>query len=158
MSQKPVTSIDVTYNVSLITLDNLPNDIKIIADIFNAIAKEGISIDMVSKSPALKGNTTISFSLLYDDLVKAMSSLNKFNNQINNLSIQIDSFNTKFCIFGKNMKNIPGVAARLFTVLASEGIEVKLVTTSESDISCLIDEKDADKAAESVKREFSLND
>lgn len=158
MSQKPVTSIDVTYNVSLITLDNLPNDIKIISDIFNAIAEEGISIDMVNKSPALKGNTTISFSLLYDDLVKTMSSINKFKKQINNLSIQIDSFNTKFCIFGKNMKDIPGVAARLFTVLANEGIELKLVTTSESDISCLIDEKDADKATESVKKEFSLYD
>ncbi|WP_010252128.1 ACT domain-containing protein [Acetivibrio cellulolyticus] len=158
MSQKPVTSIDVTYNVSLITLDNLPNDIKLISEIFTSIANEGISIDMVSKSPSVKGNTTISFSLLYDDLVKAMSSLNKFNEHVHNLSIEIDSFNTKFCIFGKNMKDIPGVAARLFTVLASEGIEVKLVTTSESDISCLIDEKDADKACESVKKEFSLEE
>ncbi|OPZ94047.1 MAG: Aspartokinase [Firmicutes bacterium ADurb.Bin419] len=157
MSQKPVTSIDVTYNVSLITLNNLPNNIKLISEIFTSIANEGISIDMVSKSAALRGNTTISFSLLYDDLVKAMSSINKFKDQIGNLSIEIDSFNTKFCIFGKNMKDIPGVAARLFTVLAGEGIEVKLVTTSESDISCLIDEKDADKACESVKKEFNLD-
>lgn len=156
MSQKPVTSIDVTYNVSLITLNNLTNNIKLISEVFTSIADEGISIDMVSKSPSVKGNTTVSFSLLYDDLVTAMGCLNKFNEHVHNLSIEIDSFNTKFCIFGKNMKEIPGVAARLFTVLAREGIEVKLVTTSESDISCLIDEKDTDKAIDSVKNEFSL--
>ena len=156
MSQKPVTSIDVTYNVSLITLNNLPNSIKLISEVFNSIADEGISIDMVSKSPSVKGNTTVSFSLLYDDLVKAMSCLNKLSEHVHNLSKEIDSFNTKFCIFGKNMKDIPGVAARLFTVLSREGIEVKLVTTSESDISCLIDEKDTDKAIDSVKSEFSL--
>lgn len=156
MSQKPVTSIDVTYNVSLITLNNLTNNINLISEVFTSIANEGISIDMVSKSPSVKSNTAVSFSLLYDDLVKAMSCLNKFNEHVNNLSIEIDSFNTKFCIFGKNMKEIPGVAARLFTVLAKEGIEVKLVTTSESDISCLIDEKDTDKAIDSVKTVFSL--
>lgn len=158
MSQKPVTSLDFTYNVSLITLNNLPNNIKLISEIFTSIANEGISIDMVSKSATFRGNTTVSFSLLYDDLVKAMSSINKFKDQLGNLSIEIDSFNTKFCVFGKNMKDIPGVAARLFTVLASEGIEVKLVTTSESDISCLIDEKDADKACEAVKKEFELEE
>lgn len=156
MSQRPVTSIDVTYNVSLITLNNLPNNIKLISEVFTSIADEGISIDMVSKSPSVKGNTTVSFSLLYDDLVKAMSCLNKLSEHVHNFSKEIDSFNTKFCIFGKNMKDIPGVAARLFTVLAREGIEVKLVTTSESDISCLIDEKDTDKAIDSVKSEFSL--
>ncbi len=156
MSQKPVTSIDVTYNISLITLNNFPNNIKLISEVFTSIADEGISIDMVSKSPSVKGNTTVSFSLLYEDLVKAMSCLNKLSEHVQNFSKEIDSFNTKFCIFGKNMKDIPGVAARLFTVLAREGIEVKLVTTSESDISCLIDEKDTDKAIDFVKSEFSL--
>ncbi|NLL06089.1 MAG: ACT domain-containing protein [Clostridiaceae bacterium] len=156
MSQKPVTSIDVTYNVSLITLNNFPNNIKLISEVFTSIADEGISIDMVSKSPSVKGNTTVSFSLLYDDLVNAMSRLNKLSEKVSNFSKEIDSFNTKFCVFGKNMKDIPGVAARLFSVLAKEGIEVKLVTTSESDISCLIDEKDTDKAIECVKKEFSL--
>jgi len=156
MSQKPVTSIDVTYNVSLITLNNLPNKIKLISEVFASISDEGISIDMISKSPSVKGHTTVSFSLLYDDLVKTMSCLNQFNEHVHNLSLEIDSFNTKFCIFGRNMKEIPGVATRLFSVLAKEGIEVKLVTTSESDISCLIHEKDTDKAIDCVKKEFSL--
>lgn len=156
MSQKPVTSLDVTYNVSLVTLNNLPNNIKLISEVFTSIANEGISIDMISKSPSVKGNTTVSFSLLYDDLVKAMSCLNKFNEKASKFSLEIDSFNTKFCVFGKNMKDIPGVAARLFNALAKEDIEIKLVTTSESDISCLIDEKDTDKAIACVKKEFDL--
>jgi aspartokinase len=52
------------------------------------------------------------------------------------------------------MKNIPGVAARLYTLLAENDVEIKLVTTSEVDISYLVYEKDVDKALDAIKKEF----
>jgi aspartokinase len=55
------------------------------------------------------------------------------------------------------MRNIPGVAARLFTLLAEAGIEIKLVTTSEIDISYLIYEKDVDRALEAIRKEYGLS-
>jgi aspartokinase len=54
------------------------------------------------------------------------------------------------------MKNIPGVAARLFTLLANNGIEIKLVTTSEVDISYLIYDKDVDRAIAAIKSEYGI--
>jgi aspartokinase len=156
MSKYPVTNIYAIYNVALVTVDHLPIDLKIISDIFNSIANEKINIDMISQAPPYRGSINLSFSIPLDDLVKAITALNKFKKSIPTLNIEVDADNTKLIVFGEHMKNLPGVAAKLFTILASNGIEVKLITTSEVDISYLIYEKDVDKAIEAIKQEFKI--
>lgn len=156
MSRKPVTSITTVYNVALVTVDNLPNDMNLISNIFSKIASEKINIDMISQAPPYKGKISISFSLPAENIVKVISLLNSFKTSVPNLRIEIDSDNTKITVFGEAMKNIPGVAAQLFTLLALNGIEVKLVTTSEVEISYLIYEKDIDKAILAIKHEFNI--
>lgn len=157
MSSSPVTNITAMFNVALVTVDNLPNNIKLISDIFNTIAEEKINIDMISQAPPYRGSVNISFSLPSDDLIRAISALNKFKKSVPDLRIEVDADNTKLSVFGEEMKNIPGVAAKLFTLLANIGIEIKLVTTSEVDISYLIYEKDVDKAIDAIKKEYSLS-
>lgn len=156
MSDSPVTNITATYNVALVTVDNLPNDMSLISDIFNSIAEEGINIDMISQAPPYRGTINISFSIPSDDLVKAISALNKYKKKVPDLMVEVDANNTKLSVYGESMKNLPGVAARLFTLLANNGIEVKLVTTSEVDISYLIYDKDIDRAIEAIKKEYGL--
>ena len=156
MEQSPVTGIIVTYNVALITVDNLPSKMDLISSIFNTIASQQINIDMISQSPTYKGSINISFSLPSDDLVKAISSLNSFKKEVPNLHVEVEANNAKLNVYGEDMKNVPGVAARLYTLLAGNDIEIKLVTTSEVDISYLIAEKDIDRAIESIKTEYSL--
>lgn len=156
MSKSPVTSINVTYNVALITVDNLPNDILLISNIFNKIAEQNINIDLISQAPPYRGNINLSFTIPAEDIVKAISGLNTFKKDVPGMRIEVDSDNTKLAIYGEDMKNTPGIAARLFSALAKEGIEIKLVTTSEVDVSYLIFEKDVDRAILSIKREFGL--
>ncbi|HEX2947290.1 MAG TPA: ACT domain-containing protein [Clostridia bacterium] len=158
MSAKPVSSINVTYNVALVTIDKLPNDTKLISELFSVIASRDINIDMISQAPPFRGNINISFSLPANDLVNALSALNDFKRNAKDLRIEIDADNTKLQVFGEGMKNIPGVAARLFTILAQEGVEIKLVTTSETDISYLIYEKDVDKAINAIRKEYDIPD
>lgn len=156
MSGNPVTNISAIYNVALITVDNLPIDMKLISDIFNTIATQKINIDMISQAPPYRGNINLSFSLPSDDLVKAISALNMYKKLIPDLHIEVDADNTKLTVYGEHMKNLPGVAAKLFTILAGNGIEVKLVTTSEVEISYLIYEKDVDKAIDAIKQEYKI--
>ncbi len=111
---------------------------------------------MISQAPPYKGAISLSFSLPSEDLVKAITELNKFKKDVPSLAIEVDAENTKISVFGKKMRDLPGVAAKLFTVLAAGGIEIKLVTTSEVDISYLIYDKDVDKAIESIKNEFNI--
>ncbi|MCX7920667.1 MAG: ACT domain-containing protein [Clostridia bacterium] len=156
MAQKPITKISVAYNVALVTVDNLPNNMKLISDIFNTIAEQKVNIDMISQAPPYRGSINISFSLPSEDLVKTIAALNKFKKDVPNLRIEVDANNTKLSVYGEEMKNIPGVAANLFTLLAQNGIEIKLVTTSEVDISYLIYDKDVDKAIESIKLTYDI--
>ena len=156
MSEKPVSKISITYNVALVTIDKLPNNTKIISELFNTIAQRKINIDMISQAPPFRGSISISFSLPSEDLVDALSALNEFKRNAKDLRIEIDADNTKLQVFGEGMRNLPGVAARLFTLLANEGVEIKLVTTSEVDISYLIYEKDVDKAISAIKYEYEI--
>ena len=156
MSDKPITKINITYNVALVTIENIPNNTRLVSDIFNTIAQQNINIDMISQAPPFRGSISISFSLPSDDLVKALSALNKFKKSIKDLQIEIDADNTKLQVYGEAMRDIPGVAAGLFTVLASEDLEIKLVTTSEVDISYLIYEKDVDKALNAIKKKYEI--
>jgi aspartate kinase len=156
MANNPVTSISTIYNVALVSVDNLPNDMNVISNIFRKIADEKINIDMISQAPPYKGKFNISFSLPVKDITKVIGLLNSFKNEIPNLRIEIDSDNAKVTVFGEAMKNIPGVAAQLFTLLAVNVIEVKLICTSEVEISYLIYEKDIDKAIFAIKKEFKL--
>jgi aspartokinase len=156
MYNEAVTDIAVTYNVALVTVDNLPNNMKLISDIFNAIAGEGIVIDMISQAPPYHGSINLSFSLSSDNLVKAITALNEFKKKIPGLAVEVDATNTKLTVCGARMKNLPGVAAKLFTLLAEKGIEIKLVTTSETDISYLIFDRDVDAAIEAIKSEYGL--
>lgn len=157
MNEKPVSNVNVTYNVALVTIDKLPNDPRLISDIFNAIAQRNINIDMITQAPPYKGSISVSFSIPSDDLVIALSTVNTFKNMVKDLRIEVDAGNTKLQVYGEGMRNLPGVAARLFTVLADEGVEIKLVTTSEVDISCLIYEKDVDRAVSAITKEYGLN-
>lgn len=154
--EKILTDISVIYNVALLTIDNLPNDMQLVSDIFTSIARQHINIDMISQAPPYRGVVNLSFTITSDDLVKAISTLNSFKKKVPGLKIEVDADNTKLSVYGEGMRNIPGVAARLFTLLASSGIEIKLVTTSEVDISYLIYEKDVDQAIHSIRKEFGL--
>ncbi|MGI6778664.1 MAG: ACT domain-containing protein [Acetivibrionales bacterium] len=156
MSEKAVTNITTTYNVALVTVDNLPNNMGLISQIFNTIAEQNINVDMISQAPPYRGTINLSFSLPSQDLVKAISSLNKFKKQVPELLVEVDADNTKLSVYGEGMKNLPGVAAKLFTLLANNGIEVKLVTTSEVDISYLIYDKDVDRAIDAIKTKFDI--
>lgn len=152
----PVTNIATAFNVALITVDNLPGSMKVVSDIFNSIAKNNINVDMICQSPPYRGSYSLSFTISSDDLVNAISILNQFRADIPQLKVGIDADNTKISVYGESMRNIPGVAARLFTILYTNGVEVKLVTTSEVSISYLVNEKDVSKAIIAIKDEYSL--
>ncbi len=156
MSNKSVTSMSTLYNVALVSVDNLPNDMTVISDIFGKIAEEKINIDMISQSPPYNGKLNISFSMPADNIAKVIALLNTYKKTVPNLRVSIDSDSTKISVFGEAMKETPGVAAMLFKLLAENDIEVKLITTSEVDISFLIYDKDTDKTTAALKKEFLL--
>jgi len=156
MTNKKATNFTVISDVALITLDKLPNNTGVISEIFKAVAKENINVDMITQTPSYSGVISISFSIPTGDLSRAIGALAKFKKDIPQLRLDIDSNNTKISVYDEKMRELPGIAAKLFTILADNGIDIKLITTSETDISFLISGKDEVKTTESLEKEFNV--
>ncbi len=148
----------VTYDKdqAKITIQSVPDRPGIASVIFNEIAKENINVDMIIQSASLKGLTDVSFTIAGTDLQKALPAIKVIAKRIKAKGVASSKGIAKVSIVGVGMRSHPGVAARMFSCLAKERINIGMISTSEIKISCAIDGKDVQKAVKSLHREFGL--
>ncbi len=151
-----ITKITACEDVALITLRNTPADMKFIADVFKTIAGKGINVDMISQTAPLGGRINLSFSVCGEDLGGILELFAVLRNDNPELKSDISSGNCKISISGDAMRDMPGVAAGTFDIIAGLGVDVRLVTTSEIDISILISKADFDSVYDKLKKAFNL--
>lgn len=138
----------VTYcrNVALVTLRNVPGEIGIIGDILTTIADNGINVDMISQTAPQGHTISVAFSISMDDMGILMPIVNGMKQKYQELNMELSVGMTKLSFFDEGMVNTPGVAAKVFTMLAEGNIQVNMITTSTLDISILIPAHDEDAA------------
>lgn len=156
MNKNVITDIFIKEDVSLITLFNVPNKASILSDVFSAFSEKEINIDIISQTAPYKNLTNISFTIQNDTQIIEIEAIAKIKNRIDNLRTEINMNNCKITIYGEKMKEMHGVAANLFKILSEADIEVKLITTSEIEISILVDGHISNKAVETLKSYFGL--
>lgn len=108
---------------------------------------------MISQTSPINGMVNVSFTMPKDDINECMSIIKNFAEPQN---VYIDKDITKFSVVGIGMKTTSGVAAKMFRLFSGNGINVKMITTSEIRITCAIKQEDKQKAIELVAREFNL--
>ncbi len=148
----------VTYdkNQAKITIQSVPDRPGIAAAIFSEIAKKNINVDMIIQSASLKGLTDVSFTIAGADLGKALPAIKEIAKRIKAKGVASSKEVAKVSIVGVGMGSHPGVAARMFSCLAKEGINIEMISTSEIKISCVIGEKEVKRAVRSLHKEFGL--
>ncbi len=137
-------AINVYEDITLVILQNIPAEISFVAQVFEKIAEMGVDVDMISLSPAQSSQTSLSFTIHDDDLVKILSYTSKLNDD--NIKVIVSSGNCKISIDDEEMENCPGVAAKVFGIAAKAKTDIRLITTSESQISLLVTKSDLDAA------------
>ncbi len=137
--------ITISNDVAMVTIYSILNTSENLVAILNEIAKLDINIDMISKSAPIKDKFNLSFSLAQRDLDKIITAIKSLKNILPFISTEINGYNSKITFKSDKMKNESGVAASIFSLLLRQGIEVKMITTAETEISCLVDEKDIHK-------------
>jgi len=155
--EEPVVS-GVVYDKNQVKLSitDVPDRPGIAAKIFGALAKENINVDMIIQSAARGKNNDISFTVSRDDLRKCLPILKKVKNELNASDVIYDDKVAKVSIIGVGMKTHPGVAAKMFRVLAKEKINIEMISTSEIKISCVIRENEVEKAVKTLHFAFDL--
>ena len=153
---KPVAGVAADSSQVRILLSNLPDIPGTAAKLFGALAKNNISVDMIIQSLANNGTNSIAFTIAADDLEDAMNILKSEKETIQAAEILTDDDIAKVSIVGAGMVDRPGIAADMFRYLAEKNINIKMISTSEIKISCLVEKKNANDAIKSLCKEFGL--
>jgi aspartate kinase len=150
----------VTYDKdqAKITIIHVSDQPGIAAKLFNPLADEGILVDMIVQNVSTEGYTDMTFTVPRTDFKKAIRITQDVANELGAKAVTSDDKIAKVSLVGVGMKTHSGIASRMFSVLAMEGINIMMISTSEIKISCVIDEKFTELAVRALHDEFGLGD
>jgi len=151
-----VSGVTVNRNEAKITLCDVPDKPGIAAKIFKMIAQNNINIDMIIQNVSRTGYTDISFTVLQRDLSKTMKVAKKVADKIGAGIVTFNDNIAKISVVGIGMRSHSGIAAKMFSSLARNKINIDMISTSEIKISCVINRKQATKAVRAIHKEFGL--
>ncbi len=157
MESVVVSGVTCDKNEARITLKKVPDQPGISAKIFTPLADANIMVDMIIQNTRSHGETDLTFTVTKDDFKRAMEISKKVAEEIGASEILTADHIAKVSVIGLGMKSNSGVAATMFTALASENINIRLISTSEIRISCVIEEKYAELAVRVLHTAFGLD-
>ena len=145
------TIITTLSDITLVTLQNCPAGLTSIAKIFQKICDLGVNVDMISLAPTHGAYTTISFTINDEDLGKILKFTSAlYDNQ--DIKTIVSSGNYKISVYDERMKNTPGVAAKVLISAADVNPDIRLISTSDVEISLLVTAADFEQTLESIQQ------
>lgn len=154
---KIIKSVTVTDDVTLVVLSKTPTDIVFVAKVFEALSDADVNVDMISQSPVAGNTSSLSFTIAGESLTPTLMVVSSLREQYPDITPIISSDNCKIAVNGDEMRVRPGVASAVFKAAASVGADIRLITTSEVDISLLVTKADEPAALSAIKSEFAEN-
>jgi aspartate kinase len=155
MEQTVITGIalDTTQaRISIVGVSDIPG---IAANIFSALSKDDIHIDMIVQTVAHDGKTNIDLTIEKNQLEIAKKTISSFDNHMHN--IEYDENISKVSLVGVGMKSHSGVASKAFDTLYKENINIMMISTSEIKISIIIDNKYGELAVRALHEAYGID-
>lgn len=154
-----VSGVTLDRDVAKITLLGLPFDTKIVSGMFGAIAEAGVNVDIIVHNLPEPGSKTmhLGFTTSRGEANKAINAAKEYwsnSNKTAKLDITSEDNVAKVSVVGVGMRSHAGVAATTFASLSNAGIDIRMISTSEIKISCVIDSAAADEACRVLHRAF----
>jgi len=157
MEKLLVSGVTCDKNQARITLKKVPDQPGVAAKVFSPVSEAGIIIDMIIQNMRSGGQTDLTFTVPETDFKQAMAIAEQVAKEIGAEEVLGDQNIAKVSVIGVGMKNHSGVAAKMFATLASENINIRLISTSEIRISCVVTEKYAELAVRVLHSAFGLD-
>jgi aspartate kinase len=159
MEQAIIAGVAHDRSEAKITVVGVPDKVGEAARIFEALAASEVNIDMVVQnvSAAATGRTDISFTLPREDGQSAMGALARIQSEVGYDKLLYDDQIGKVSLIGAGMRSHPGITATFFAALASAGVNIEMISTSEIRISVIVDEAQIDAAVQATHTAFDLD-
>ncbi len=149
-----VSGVTYNRNEAKIRLRGVKDQPGIAARLFGPLGEAGIVVDMILQNVGQDGSTDMTFTVPRSDFRRALAIAEQTGKEIGAAGVTGDEGIAKVSIVGLGMKDHAGVASRMFAVLADEGINIQLISTSEIKISVLIEEKYTELAVRALHAAF----
>ena len=158
MESNVVAGVAYSRDEAKMTLISVADRPGIAAAIFGPLAEAGVNVDMIVQNISEDGRTDMTFSCPVDQVMRAQKAMEeaKESGAINFHDLVADEGVAKVSIVGIGMRSHAGVAAKMFATLRDEGINIKVITTSEIKVSVLIDRKYMELAVQALHDAFGL--
>jgi len=157
MEKVMISGVTFNKNEAKITISKVPDRPGIAARIFSALADSNIVVDIIVQNVGRGNKTDITYTVSREDAKKALKISERVAKEIGAEEVTLDEDIAKVSIVGSGMMSHYGIAAKMFSTLAQEGINIEAITTSEIKISCVIKEKYAELAVRALHSAFGLD-
>ena len=154
--RNPVRGIAHDTDVTRVTVAGVPDKPGIASRIFHTLAAGNINVDVIVQNVGIEGHADVSFTVHDADLEKAKKTIDPLVKELEAKQFVIDGNVAKVSIVGSGIRSNPGYADKMFTALASEGINILSITTSEIRITCLIERDKVKNAVRALHKAFEL--
>ncbi|MDF1719029.1 MAG: aspartate kinase [Antarcticimicrobium sp.] len=159
MESNVVNGVAYSRDEAKLTLLSVADRPGVAATIFSALSEAGVNVDMIVQNISEEGRTDMTFSCPTNEVARAEAALDRIkqDGHLNYAELVADTDVAKVSVVGIGMRSQSGVAAKMFKVLSDEGINIKVITTSEIKISVLIDRKYMELAVQALHDAFELD-
>jgi aspartate kinase len=156
--EDPIISGVVTdMNDAKVTVAGVPDRPGVSATLFEPLAAANVNVDMIVQNTSKDGTTDISFTMPKADMAVAEEIVARVAKEIGAGGVSHEENIAKISLVGAGMKSSPGIAAKMFRVLADEGINIEMISTSTIRISVVCTGADMERAARSLHTAFGLD-
>lgn len=154
--QNPVSGVAADLKQAKLAVLRVPDRPGVAAQLFNALAKQHIDVDMIIQSAHGQDTNDIAFTVSEEDLGRAKQVVHEVAEAMGAAGVIAAGGVAKVSIVGAGMINHPGTAAAMFSALADAGINIQMISTSEIKVSCVIDREEASEAVRVIHERFAL--
>jgi aspartate kinase len=157
MEEAVISGIAFQRNEAKIVVQGVPDRPGLASQILDPIAKANINIDMIVQNASIDGLTDFSFTVERQDFKEALAIVENLRESIGAKAVFSDGRIAKVSVIGVGMRTHAGIAAKMFSTFADEGINIQMISTSEIKISVVIEEKYLELAVRALHEAFQLN-
>ena len=156
--EDPIISGVVTdMSEAKVTVFGVPDRPGISAALFEPLAAANVNVDMIVQNTSTQGTTDISFTMPMADMGEAEQIVSRVATEIGATGVSHDNDIAKVSLVGAGMKSAPGIAAKMFRVLADEGVNIEMISTSTIRVSVVCAAGDMERAARALHTAFGLD-
>ncbi len=156
MEQAIISGVTHDTSEAKVTIEQVPDKPGVAGKVFRALADANVNVDMIVQNVSTAGHTDISFTVPVLQLGQLESVMSAIVGEIGAGGFETDSDIGRVSLVGAGMKTHPGVAATMFETLATNGINIEMISTSTIRISCVVREPDVERAVVALHNAFGL--